>query len=300
MTRLNATSRRPTAPAANKLRHISVKTNRGPAVGARTRKSRGSSADPGPCRRPRWPARVARAAGADGRSRPAPPAYYSPHMRRLAIPIMAIAVAVALLALLTFGVSHQGTNCSIDRTGRPGRLPGGAECAAWSCRCSARSGTESLADFRGKVVVMNVFASWCEPAWPKRRCWSSRAAPTGQGRRDASSASPIWTTRALPSSSSSQYHITYPVVRDVSGNFVRAFGTDGVPETFVINRQGRIVALRRYPAHAAMAPADRCRDPGRAAHERRPPRRGPRRARARVALPRAGRRLRRRARRARR
>ena len=43
-----------------------------------------------------------------------------------------------------------------------------------------------------------------------------------------------------------QQHITYPVVRDVSGNFVRSFGTTGVPETFVINRQGRIVALRRY------------------------------------------------------
>ena len=32
-------------------------------------------------------------------------------------------------------------------------------------------------------------------------------------------------------------HITYPVVRDVSGNFVRSFGTTGVPETFVIDRR---------------------------------------------------------------
>jgi cytochrome c biogenesis protein CcmG, thiol:disulfide interchange protein DsbE len=52
------------------------------------------------------------------------------------------------------------------------------------------------------------------------------------------------------SSSSEQFvrqeHITYPVLRDVSGSFVRSFGTTGVPETFVINRQGHIVALRRY------------------------------------------------------
>ena len=41
------------------------------------------------------------------------------------------------------------------------------------------------------------------------------------------------------------YHITYPVLRDVSGDFVRSFGTTGVPETFVINRQGRIQALQR-------------------------------------------------------
>src|SRR5207302_794177 len=44
-----------------------------------------------------------------------------------------------------------------------------------------------------------------------------------------------------------RYHITYPVMRDVTGNFVRSFGTTGVPETFVINRQGKIQALQRFP-----------------------------------------------------
>ena len=47
-----------------------------------------------------------------------------------------------------------------------------------------------------------------------------------------------------------QEHISYPVVRDVNGNFVRSFGTTGVPETFVIDRQGRIAALRRYQLDA--------------------------------------------------
>jgi len=37
------------------------------------------------------------------------------------------------------------------------------------------------------------------------------------------------------------------VLQDASGNFVRGFGTTGVPETFVINRQGRIQALQRFP-----------------------------------------------------
>jgi cytochrome c biogenesis protein CcmG/thiol:disulfide interchange protein DsbE len=41
-------------------------------------------------------------------------------------------------------------------------------------------------------------------------------------------------------------HITYPVIRDIDGNFVRSFGTTGVPETFVIDRKGRVVAVRRY------------------------------------------------------
>jgi cytochrome c biogenesis protein CcmG/thiol:disulfide interchange protein DsbE len=42
------------------------------------------------------------------------------------------------------------------------------------------------------------------------------------------------------------YHLTYPVLRDVSGAFARGLGTTGVPESFVINRGGRIQALRRY------------------------------------------------------
>ena len=37
------------------------------------------------------------------------------------------------------------------------------------------------------------------------------------------------------------------MLRDVTGNFVRSFGATGVPETFVINRQGKIQALRRFP-----------------------------------------------------
>jgi cytochrome c biogenesis protein CcmG/thiol:disulfide interchange protein DsbE len=43
-----------------------------------------------------------------------------------------------------------------------------------------------------------------------------------------------------------RYHLTYPVIHDVNGNFVRSFGTTGVPESFVINRAGRIQALRRF------------------------------------------------------
>ena len=37
------------------------------------------------------------------------------------------------------------------------------------------------------------------------------------------------------------------MLRDVTGSFVRSFGTTGVPETFVINRKGKIQALQRFP-----------------------------------------------------
>ncbi len=165
-------------------------------------------------------------------------------MHRFAIPAIAVAVAVGLLALLTFGVAHQGTSSSIDASVARGDFPI-APNAHTQLPILGSSRTESLADLRGKVVVLNVFASWCQP------CVAEAPILESEQRRLVKDNATIVGVTYLDNSSDSeqfvqQHGITYPVIRDVSGNFVKSFGTDGVPETFVINRQGRIVALRRY------------------------------------------------------
>ena len=193
---------------------------------------------------------------------PAPPAYYSPDMRRHAIPIVAIVIAVALLALLTFGVTHQ------ERTARstptwPGATSRSRRTPTSNCRSSAPRGPRAWPSFRGKVVVLNVFASWCEP------CLAEAPILEQEQKQIAKDDATMLGVTYLDNSSASeqfvqQNHITYPVLRDVSGNFVRSFGTDGVPETFVINRQGRILALRRYQLAGNWLQQTVPRDPGRA------------------------------------
>ena len=42
-----------------------------------------------------------------------------------------------------------------------------------------------------------------------------------------------------------RYHLTYPQLRDGDGSFARAYGTNQLPETFVIDRAGHIVAISR-------------------------------------------------------
>jgi cytochrome c biogenesis protein CcmG, thiol:disulfide interchange protein DsbE len=165
-------------------------------------------------------------------------------MRRFAIPVLATTVAAGLLALLAFGVAHESTNSSIDAKVSRGDYPPAPK-ANVRLPVLGSAGSESLAQLHGKVVVLNVFASWCEP------CKAEAPILEQEQRQLARNDATVLGVTYLDNSSDSetfvrQQHITYPVVRDVSGDFVRSFGTTGVPETFVIDRQGRIVAVRRY------------------------------------------------------
>jgi cytochrome c biogenesis protein CcmG, thiol:disulfide interchange protein DsbE len=165
-------------------------------------------------------------------------------MRRLLIPGLVVVVAAGLLALLAFGVSSQGDNTSIDAAVQHKQFPP-APNPHLALPVLGTHTKESLADLRGKVVVLNVFASWCDPC-------KAEAPILEQAQRTlVKNGGTILGVTYLDNSHDSaqfvrQWHITYPVIRDVDGKFVRSFGTTGVPETFVINRQGKIAALRRF------------------------------------------------------
>ncbi len=170
-------------------------------------------------------------------------------MRRYLLPGVIAGIAVLFVVLLTYAISNQGENTSIDASVARGAFPV-APNSNMELPVLGSSREETLADFRGKVVVLNVFASWCDPCQAEapvlehaeQTIAGKGATILGVTYEDASSASEQFVR---------QWHLTYPVVRDVSGSFIHAYGTDAVPETFVINRQGKIVALRRYEVDSA-------------------------------------------------
>jgi cytochrome c biogenesis protein CcmG/thiol:disulfide interchange protein DsbE len=167
-------------------------------------------------------------------------------MRRFILPGLVVLAAVGLLALLTFGVSKQSDTSSIDARVASGKLPVAPDAGHLLPVLGTGDQTKSLDDFRGKVVVLNVFASWCDPcaaeapilAREQHVLAGRNATMLGVTYEDASTSAEKFARR---------YHLTYPVLRDVSGSFVRSFGTTGVPETFVIDRRGRIAAVQRFP-----------------------------------------------------
>jgi cytochrome c biogenesis protein CcmG, thiol:disulfide interchange protein DsbE len=48
-----------------------------------------------------------------------------------------------------------------------------------------------------------------------------------------------------------KYGLTYPIARDGDGNVLGPWGVAGYPETFVIDRRGRIAATQRGPVDEA-------------------------------------------------
>ena len=165
-------------------------------------------------------------------------------MRRFAIPGLVALAAVALLALLIFGVARNGTDNSLDAQLAKGIHPM-APAANLAMPILGQTGREDLAALRGKVVVVNVFASWCTSC-------SAEAQALDQTQKQIAGrgGTILGITYLDPAPASEQFvkahGITYPVLRDVDGNFVHAYGLAAVPETYVINRQGRVAAIRRY------------------------------------------------------
>lgn len=105
-------------------------------------------------------------------------------------------------------------------------------------------GTFRLSEQRGKVVVLNFWASWCAPCREEapalERMWREYSARYpdrivffGVSHADAPSDSQGFIDR---------YAITYPNAADTRGEVTgRLYRITGVPETFVIDADGQVV-----------------------------------------------------------
>jgi len=183
------------------------------------------------------------AAGTARRARLAPSALLLVAVRRRALPILASLAGACLIGLLIYGVSSRSASRTLDELVARHQYPLAPD-ATRSLPILAGHGESTLASLRGKVVVLNFWASWCEPCQIE-----APLLERFQSRLLAHNATVLGVTYldATPDSESfaRRYHLTYPNLRDNSGSFAHSYGTDQLPETFVIDRSGRVVALYR-------------------------------------------------------
>ena len=166
-------------------------------------------------------------------------------MKRFLSPasVAAMLGVVALGALLVYGVASNEPDRSIDdAVARGERKPA----PAFELPRLGGGGQQALADYRGKVVVLNYWASWCEP------CRDESPLLERFHKQIAARGGTVLGVDVLDVSGDAndfirQYGLSYPMLRDRDGRTQEEFGVAAYPETFIIDRGGRVAATRRGP-----------------------------------------------------
>jgi cytochrome c biogenesis protein CcmG, thiol:disulfide interchange protein DsbE len=105
-------------------------------------------------------------------------------------------------------------------------------------------GTGSLAEYRGSWVLVNFWASWCNPC---------RAESPDLQAYQEEHGSDTFTVLGINQEDLThdaeefveEFDLTYPQLRDASGEKADPFGMSGLPESFLIDPNGDIALIRR-------------------------------------------------------
>ncbi len=149
----------------------------------------------------------------------------------------AAAVVLALLGLLVWDVTHA------DHGGVAAKVDRGTVVSAPKTTLPffGKAGTFDLASYRGKVVVLNFWASWCVDCKLEAKTLRAAAAKWGGDGKVVFIGVDGSDLTGAAKRYMRKYGVNYRVVRDVGGHAQSAWGVTGFPETFFVDPEGRVV-----------------------------------------------------------
>lgn len=171
--------------------------------------------------------------------------------RRVVLGVRALVGAgvLALGGLLVWNLTHQHTAAA--RKIASGKI---VKAPPFDLPRLDTDGRLSLASLRGKVVVLNFWASDCIPCKQEMprieaasKQWAGKAVVVGVDVLDGHSAAQKFMRR---------YGATYPNVFDQHGATVGDYGLIGTPTTVFIDRRGRVIPPRVQGEATAQSLAD--------------------------------------------
>ena len=153
---------------------------------------------------------------------------------RLVAQVAALACVAGLLALLVWKLAHQQHAPPVGSPAPTFTLP------VLESPSPVAGGSVSLSALRGHPLVLNFWASWCVPCKSEAPAlekdyvrYRDRVGFIGIDYHD------------LPSDAHTfidAHGLTFLMLADGSGDVTGSYGISQVPETYVLNREGKIVA----------------------------------------------------------
>lgn len=139
--------------------------------------------------------------------------------------------ALAVVGLLAFGVFKSGPSIALGEAPPDDPMP----------RLDG-NGTGSIDDYAGKWVLVNVWASWCEPCEEEspdlQNFLEDRQEDgfviVGINSKDATDAA----TEFID-----EYDLTWEMFRDGDGKIAESYATIGQPESFLIDPDGKFALI---------------------------------------------------------
>jgi cytochrome c biogenesis protein CcmG, thiol:disulfide interchange protein DsbE len=150
--------------------------------------------------------------------------------------LIGVAIAVPIVVLLGYGLTRDPRFIASPLPGR--------EAPAFSLPVLAAGDSINLAELRGNVVVVNFWASWCIPCRQEhpvlleaaRRFKDQPVRFVGIAYNDKPEDSKRWLD---------ELGAAYPSLIDTGARTAIDYGVSGVPETFILNKQG-VVAFKKF------------------------------------------------------
>lgn len=168
-------------------------------------------------------------------------------MKRSSVPTVVLVAAALLVALLVYGVVQQQAGVgsdALDTKVANGERPPAPQRDLLRPLLDVE-GERKIADLEGKVVIVNFFASWCGPC--ESEAPVLKQTQSDLERDDAGTVLGV-TYHDAPDAARAfgvANGLRFPVVRDPGDTLFDSYGNRGIPETFVLDGKGQIVALRR-------------------------------------------------------
>ncbi|HET7433394.1 MAG TPA: DsbE family thiol:disulfide interchange protein [Thermoanaerobaculia bacterium] len=160
-------------------------------------------------------------------------------MNRFALSIGGLAT-VTLLIVLMAGLGRDPKHIDSPLIGKPA--------PQFTLQRAGSGESIDLAAFRGKPIVVNFWATWCGPCWEEHPILNEAARANGD--RVQFLGVVFQDDEAKILGFLQQRGAAYPTVIDQRGTTAIAYGVGGVPETFILDANGIIVAKHDGPVSA--------------------------------------------------